>query len=270
MNKLKKALVCFLKVIVFIILWIIFVSIIPIPELDNNILFMIFGEGIPFIITILLTLIFCYFEKNINIKMFNISLKKLFISILIGVVWIISSVIIIYLLGCIKLIQINKINYLLIWGILLFINTIMQELLVRGYIYQILKKNYNIVISTSITTIIFTMMHGGIFQSGIIPLMNVLTMSLLMTVIMEYSKSLIAPIIIHFIWNFIGGIILSGVLISDIYPHIFDLQFIGNKIVSGGEYRLEGSIIVLILNILLIALFTIFINKENKLKERRY
>ena len=43
----------------------------------------------------------------------------------------------------------NTISFLLIWIALAFINVVMQELLVRGYIYQLLKKDYNILFACS-------------------------------------------------------------------------------------------------------------------------
>lgn len=38
----------------------------------------------------------------------------------------------------------------------------MQELLVRGYLYQMLKQKHNIVAATIVTTALFTALHGGV------------------------------------------------------------------------------------------------------------
>ena len=54
----------------------------------------------------------------------------------------------------------------------------MQELLIRGYLYQLIKENYNVITSTIITTTLFTLMHGGVLTYGIIPILNIITMSL--------------------------------------------------------------------------------------------
>ncbi len=137
----------------------------------------------------------------------------------------------------------------------------MQELLVRGYLYQMLKQKHNIIVATIVTTILFTALHGGAFEAGIIPVFNVLTMSLLMTVVLEYSGSIIAPIIMHFLWNGIGALVLGGVSLADDYPNLFVTTFTGSDILSGGICKIEGSIIVLIVNVILIAFF-IFIQKK--------
>ncbi len=140
----------------------------------------------------------------------------------------------------------------------------MQELLVRGYLYQMLKQKHNIIVATIVTTILFTALHGGAFEAGIIPVLNVLTMSLLMIVVLEYSGSIIAPIIMHFLWNGIGALVLGGVSLADDYPNLFVTTFTGSDILSGGICKIEGSIIVLIVNVILIAFF-IFIQKKKNI-----
>jgi hypothetical protein len=131
----------------------------------------------------------------------------------------------------------------------------MQELLMRGYIYQLVKHEYNSIVSTIVTTALFTAMHGGAFEAGIIPVLNVVTMSIFITLLLEYTGSLLAPIIVHFIWNAIGAIILGGVSLADDYPHLLNSVFQSNSLVSGGDYKIEGSIVVLIVNMILIVVF---------------
>lgn len=136
-----------------------------------------------------------------------------------------------------------------------FINVVMQELLVRGYLYQMLKHRYNIIVAAIVTTGLFTFMHGGAFETGLIPVLNVVTMSLLMTVILEYTKSIIGPVIMHAIWNCVGAIILGGVSLADDYPHVLNISLTGSDVLSGGSCKIEGSVIVLIINIFLISFF---------------
>ena len=130
-----------------------------------------------------------------------------------------------------------------------------QELLVRGYLYQMIKQKHNIVTATIVVTVLFTALHGGAFEAGVVPVLNVLTMSLLMTVVLEYSGSIIAPTIMHFLWNGIGALVLGGVSLADDYPNLLITSFTGNEILSGGVCKIEGSIIVLFVNMILIFLF---------------
>ena len=90
------------------------------------------------------------------------------------------------------------------------------------------------------------------------PVLNVVTMSLLMTAVLEYTQSLLAPTLMHFIWNSIGSVILGGVALAEDYPHLYRTEFTGNVLLSGGAPKMEGSLVVLIVNLLLIAVLASF------------
>ena len=184
-------------------------------------------------------------------------------GIVTGVLWIGAVVAVLMLSGVIKVTNINTISMLWLWIISVFINTVMQELLVRGYLYQMIKSSYNIIASTIVTTLLFTFMHGGAFEAGVIPVLNVISMSVLMTVVLEYTHSLLMPIIMHFIWNCIGAIILGGVSLAEDYPHLLDIEFTGNILITGGVPKIEGSIVVLLVNVILSVVFLILLKKKN-------
>ena len=150
-----------------------------------------------------------------------------------------------------------------LWILSAFINTIMQEMLVRGYLYQMIKRNYNVVAATVVSTMLFTLAHGGAFEAGILPVLNVLTMSLFMTAVLEYTTYLIAPIIIHFLWNSVGAIILGGVSLAEDYPHLFNMTFCGYQLLYCGIYKIEGSVVVFVLNLLMIIGLIVAKKKKN-------
>ena len=126
-----------------------------------------------------------------------------------------------------------------------------------------IKQKHNVIAATIVTTTLFTVMHGGAFEAGVIPVLNVVTMSLMMTVVLEYTGSIIAPIIMHAIWNGIGSIILGGVSLADDYPHLLNVTFNGNDILSGGVCKIEGSIVVLVINIFMIGVFAILKKRKH-------
>ena len=156
----------------------------------------------------------------------------------------------------------NNIPLFFVWILAAFLNVIMQELLVRGWLYQMLKQKFNIAVSTLVTSVLFTLLHGGAFEAGVVPVVNVLTMSLLMTVILEYCGSLIAPTVMHFIWNGIGALVLGGVSLADDYPHLLNMTFSGSSLLSGGACKIEGSIVVLVVNVILLSVFIILQRKN--------
>lgn len=89
-------------------------------------------------------------------------------------VWIIVPLATLILSNSIKIIRKNNVKNLEIWILSAFINVLMQEILVRGYIYQLLKKEYSRFVSIIISTLIFTLFHAGAFTEGLVPILNIL------------------------------------------------------------------------------------------------
>lgn len=261
---MKKISEMILKAILFFIIWLVGASIIPIPTVENPAIWRFFAEMIPLFVMGLATVIFLLIEKRkISIYLTDNWLKGIIMGSIVGIAWLAIPTVILYVIHIIRFDGSNRVSLLGLWFISVLLNVVMQELLVRGYLYQMLKQKSNIIIATIVTTGIFTLLHGGAFEAGVIPVLNVLTMSLLMTVMLEYTKSLWSPIFAHFVWNAVGALVLNGVSLADDYPHVFNTVFIGNDILSGGICKIEGSIIVLVVNILIMTAFIIS-NRETK------
>ncbi|MBC5744495.1 CPBP family intramembrane metalloprotease [Lachnospiraceae bacterium MD308] len=262
---MKKIGITILKSIGFFLGWAILVSILPLSSSKEQAIWRLWAEITPLLAVAAFTLIFWLAEKkNVKLHLFDNPVKGMVLGVIAGIVWLAIPVLVMYVAKIIHVDGTNLINLFPVWVLAVFLNTIMQELLVRGYLYQMLKQNHNIIVATIVTTILFTALHGGAFEAGIIPVLNVLTMSLLMIVVLEYSGSIIAPIIMHFLWNGIGALVLGGVSLADDYPNLFVTTFTGSDILSGGICKIEGSIIVLIVNVILIAFF-IFMWKEKNI-----
>lgn len=218
----------------------------------------------PLLAIIAFTLVFWLIEKkDVKLFLFDNPVKGAVSGTLTGIVWLAIPVTVMYIAGIIHFDGINSIHLFPIWVLAAFLNVMMQELLVRGYLYQMVRQKHNIAAATIATTALFTALHGGAFEAGVVPVVNVLTMSLLMTIVLEYSGSIIAPAIMHFIWNGVGALVLGGVSLADDYPNLFVLTFSGSDILSGGTCKIEGSIIVLFVNVLLIVLF-VFLKKKKQ------
>lgn len=260
---MEKLLSVILKSILFFIGWALISTIIPIPYFENNAVWRFFAELIPFLSIVFFTLIFLGIEKKqVDLCLLTDPIRNGVIGILTGALWLGISVGILMVFGVIHFEGINKVPLLYLWIFSAFINTVMQELLVRGYLYQMIKKNYNIIAAVAVSTAIFTLAHGEAFQAGIIPVMNVLTMSLFMSAVLEFTCSLFAPIIIHFLWNSIGAIILGGVALADDYPHLLNMKFSRSTLLSGGACKIEGSVVVLTLNIIFMTVFVWALRKK--------
>ena len=253
---LKRIVITFVECICFFLGWAILSAVLPLSNSDNPALWRLWAEITPLLSIIAFTFIFWIIEKKIiKLHLFNNPVKGVLLGIITGILWLGLPIIVMKLMKVIEFNGKNDIPLFFVWILAAFLNVIMQELLVRGWLYQVLKQKYNIAISTIVTTALFTLLHGGAFEAGLVPVVNVLTMSLLMTVILEYSGSLIAPTIMHFMWNGIGALVLGGVSLADDYPHLLNMIFSGSKLLSGGECKIEGSIVVLVVNVILLAVF---------------
>lgn len=253
---LKRIVITFVECICFFLGWAILSAVLPLSNSDNPALWRLWAEITPLLSIIAFTFIFWIIEKKIiKLHLFNNPVKGVLLGTITGILWLGLPIIVMKLMKVIEFNGKNDIPLFFVWILAAFLNVIMQELLVRGWLYQMLKQKYNIAISTIVTTALFTLLHGGAFEAGLVPVVNVLTMSLLMTVILEYSGSLIAPTIMHFMWNGIGALVLGGVSLADDYPHLLNMIFSGSKLLSGGECKIEGSIVVLVVNVMLLAVF---------------
>lgn len=252
---MKQLIITSLKVIIFFLGWAICTAFGTIPS-DNPAIWRLGAETLPLLYILVFSIIFWLIEKrNIEIIRFREPIRNISLGISVGAVWLGCTVAIMCLTGTLSFSGSNLISNLAVWLFACFLNVIMQELLVRGYIYQLVKSKYNVAASIIVTTILFTALHGGAFEAGMVAVLNVMTMSVFISLVLEYTDSLIAPILIHTVWNSVGAIVLGGVSLADDYPHLLNVVFHGNKLLSGGSCKMEGSIIVLILNVLFAILF---------------
>ena len=236
------------------------------PDLSEPAIWRLWAEIMPLLAIVFFTLIFWLIEKkNVKLHLTDNPNNGALLGIVMGVLWLAIPTLLMYIIKSLHFDGMNEVKLFPVWMLAAFLNVIMQELLVRGYLYQMLKQKHNIVAAIIVTTALFTACHGGAFEAGILPVVNVITMSLFMTAVLEYNGSLVAPTIMHFLWNGIGALILSGVSLADDYPSLLITSFSGNEILSGGACKIEGSIFVLIVNIGLIA-YIIFFEQQEKIK----
>ncbi len=268
---IKKLLITIGKSLLFFIGWALLASFLPIPDSSDGAVWRFWAELIPLLAIVIMTALFWFIEKKkVPLNIVSSPLKGSAVGIIAGIVWLGAAVVILILTGTMTIVGHNSVPMLWLWIISVFLNTIMQEMLVRGYLYQLIKANYNTVAAAVVTTALFTLMHGGAFEAGIIPVLNIVTMSLLMTAVLEYTHSLTAPIIMHFIWNCVGAVILGGVSLADDYPNLCVTEFTGNALLSGGEFKIEGSVVVSLLNTALTLVFLFLMKKtSNNPTEKR-
>lgn len=259
---MKKFFAVLGKALLFFLSWAIITGLLPIPDSSNGAIWRFWAELIPFLTVVGISLLFWLLERRKIALHIIPSLKNTALGIITGALWLGGTAALLLLSGTMRITGRVAVPMLWLWIISALINTAMQELLLRGYLYQMLKANYNALAAAIVTTALFTLLHGGAFEAGLVPVLNVVTMSVLMTLVLEYTQSLLAPIIIHFIWNSIGSIILGGVALAEDYPQLCQTEFSGSVLLSGGAVKMEGSIVVLMINLVFITVFALLLRRK--------
>jgi membrane protease YdiL (CAAX protease family) len=269
---MKKLLIVILKILGFFILWgafacVIFIEAVgkPVFAEGNWVLFSFWAEFIPFVAVIIATLIFLAIEKKrIKLNLFQNFKKNSLLGLIVGVEWICVPLLVMLVMGLLVATPTltEQINLLPTWLFLLiiafFFDTIVQEFFVRGYIFQLLKREYNLIAAIAVTTVIFTFLYSDVSEGGILNLLNIMTMSIFLSLLLVHTKTLLAPIVAHAVWYMVAAL-LGCLKMAETFHPLLDLTIGGNKIFSGGDYKLEGSIFMLIIKVINIAVFTYII-----------
>jgi membrane protease YdiL (CAAX protease family) len=146
--------------------------------------------------------------------------------------------------------------------LLVFINVIDQELIVRSYLFQEIWKKYSGTAAVIVSTILFLLMHAGPISKGTAGLLagaNILFASVLLGIAYLRSGALWLPIGIHFGWNAFQGPVLGiNVTGMDLGAHWHAFALNGPDLWTGGEMGVEGGLAGLagpLLGIVLVFLF---------------
>lgn len=253
------------KALAFFLGWAILTGLMPFPDSSSGAIWRFWAELIPLLSAAGFTLLFWLPERRkLTLPLCTAPLKSSMIGFAAGVLWLGIAAGVLLLTGTMHITGYQQVPLLGLWIFSAFLNTVMQELLIRGYLYQLIKTQYSTATAAIATTTLFTFLHGGALEAGIIPTLNVVTMSLLMVLVLEYTQSLLGPTVMHFLWNCIGGILLGGVSLAEDYPQLCRTEFTGPVLLSGGAPKMEGSIVVFLLNLLLIAVFAALLKKRKQ------
>ena len=247
---MKKLYTIGAKIVLFVLGWMLCSCLVPVPTAESPAVGRLWLEVIPLACLIVFTVILWILDgRQEKIRLVKKPVKSILTGLIGGFVWVVLTVFILSVMGVLHIATINQIELFGVWIAVVLLNVAMQELLVRGYLYHMLQMNYNTIVAVIVTTLIFTLLHGSVLTAGIIPILNIVTMSLVMTAALETAGSLLAPIFMHFMWVSINAILLGTLSFAGEYPNIFGMLFEGSPLFTGGDYKFEGSLIALILNV---------------------
>ena len=249
---MSNKILCVLKTVGLFALWALAVNFVPDIPTDSPAVMRLWHEAMPFLILTALTALFilAFDRKRIKINILSGSAYRLIACFFAGTIWIAIPLFVLWRLDIIRFFGRNYIDATAVCIIALLVNTLTQELFVRGYIYRLFRRDFNPLAALAVTTVIFTALHYGVFKSGIIAVLSVFTMNIFLTLIMELMDSLAASAVTYFMWNLIGGAGAGIILLPEAYPNLINCEFIGLGILAGNAAVIESNIITLAVNIL--------------------
>lgn len=157
-------------------------------------------------------------------------------------------------------------GYDLLLSLLVFIpGAFMEEILMRGYLLnRLLRTKLNPWISISIVSCIFALLHLANPGIGVLPILNLIISGFLFGVTFLYTRNLLFPTILHFMWNWLQGSVfgfkVSGV---DFFTPVITTNISNPNLINGGNFGFEGSIVCCVLLIIATIYMTVYLKKLN-------
>lgn len=138
-----------------------------------------------------------------------------------------------------------------------------EELLCRGFMMFGMSKKYSLMVSILFNAFFFASLHFGNPGVNVLSLMNIFLAGVSFSCMAVYFEDLWVASGAHTMWNFAQGNIY-GILVSgmNMGPSIFQFELVGNSIVSGGRFGLEGGMGVFFIEIITILFFCITYKKK--------
>jgi len=154
-------------------------------------------------------------------------------------------------------------------GVALLLNTVTQEVLVRGYILQTIRLRAGAILALILSSVIFALLHVSAAQGAPLAIFNLFIAGLLLGYAYITTLNLWMPIGIHFVWNFIQGPVL-GLVVSgkplDSGWRLLTLQ--GPALFTGGDFGLEGGLVATVTTLAGLFVLYFYRGKQNSLRRR--
>lgn len=222
-------------------------------------------------IIISISLILCYmllrkiFKFGGPLSSLGKYVYQVFIGLMIGFILLSFSMFFVWLIGDFSILSINPVSLLIPHLIISISSSISEEILHRGIIFNLIEDKFGSYIAIIISSLNFGLFHiANPNSSLLLSLCLSINAGFLLASAYIYSRSIVFPVSIHFSWNFFSSSIFgSNVSGYKIEESFFVTNISGPEYITGGEFGIEGSIQVLIIN--LIASFIFFYISRKKL-----
>jgi uncharacterized protein len=250
-SKLKNSAFIFGRILTYFTTWIIFMVIfITLFETvlkklvtKNSAVETLLAELMPLLAILITNMVIYRFTVNGKLDIYKFKVSQLISAFLIGLIWVGTAI-----FGQVSTNSLYQVQAeykiepatLAIFAFALLLNTIFQELLLRGYLFKIFEDNLNSTKAIVLTSLLFLGFHPGAIQAGIIPAINVFGAGVILAILFYKTRSIWVPVIVHYVWNSI--MLLVGLTKIPNYPSFNLLTLYGSNLFAGGENGIEATI----------------------------
>ncbi|MDR1953169.1 MAG: CPBP family intramembrane metalloprotease [Clostridiales Family XIII bacterium] len=259
-----------LKIIALLIIWAVLLRVLRLTSTTvfakNPALAEIWWQALSFLSLLVVSTLFTRGIERGKLRI-NLSAnlpRDLALGILVGCLWIGGTVGLLAITDSISFGERQLVSQIVLWIIAVLINAIMQEYLIHGYMFALLGSKCGNLVAVSVTAVLFAALNVRALENGTISILFTFAASTLLALLRIHTRGLLAPIITHFIWNFVGGLVIGGVFLGENYPTVWPETLSGVDIISGGNLKFEGSGLALLVTIVLIDLMVILIGDDRE------
>jgi len=212
------------------------------------------NRSIIFIITILYIYIFRKYIDNESLISMGFTLRKKGKDILHGIAlgFVLMAICFVFLLltNQIKIIEIQFDPIaLLLFFVIFFVASLIEEVLFRGYLLNNLMKSFNKYYALIITAVLFSIVHLANPYLSVLVVFNLLLIGYLFGIYYIHVKNLWFSIFLHASWSFFQVAIFGFPVFGLKFKPLITQQFQGSPFLTGTNFGLEGSILITILTI---------------------
>lgn len=194
--------------------------------------------------------------------------KNLLLGFTVGIITITLSFLLLFITGQVEIIGIN--TSAIVSGkfwmcLVIFISVgFGEETFVRGFMMTVLKTTRRPVLVLLLPSLLFSVLHLFNQGYGLVPFINIFLLGVLFSVLFLRSGSIWAPIMAHFIWNWMQGCFF-GMNVSGFQTvSILKLSVTGKHLLlTGGTFGNEGSLLITIVLLVTIAMCFFLLKSSN-------
>jgi uncharacterized protein len=135
---------------------------------------------------------------------------------------------------------------------------VVEELLVRGVLFRIVEESLGTWLALGLSAIVFGLLHVANHGASLVSTLAIaLEAGILLAAAYAYSRRLWLPIGLHLGWNFTESGIFGATLSGNTIPGMWSSRFTGPKLITGGAFGPEASIVAIVVCLLAAAVLIV-------------